>query len=159
MSCKKGTNATVVIYKSLKFYSIDHRSLHPVENASRVRLKSVKRPQPSLMSRISIQGKETRNLDFRLEWSHHRAVRCKGTGSNDRLKNAPECFHAGPFTNSKRFVKLWAVKLCCGCGAVGRAVASDIRDLRFESQHRHNLEILSVLICQLLSRKDKNKEK
>ena len=45
-----------------------------------------------------------------------------------------------------------------GCGAVGRMVASDTRDLRFESQHRQ-LSILNVHICQLQFRKDENKER
>ena len=40
-----------------------------------------------------------------------------------------------------------------GCGAVGRAVASDTRDPRFESSHLQNF------ICQLYNRKDQNKEK
>ena len=45
--------------------------------------------------------------------------------------------------------------MCCsGGGSVGRAVASDTRDLRFESQHRQSF------IYQLsLNRKDKNKRK
>ena len=40
-----------------------------------------------------------------------------------------------------------------GCGSVGRMVASDTRDLWFESRHRQNC------IYQLYNRKDKNKEK
>ena len=48
--------------------------------------------------------------------------------------------------------------LCCGCGAVGRVVASDTRDPQFESSHRQ-WNIWNVFICQLLSRKDENKEK
>ena len=42
-----------------------------------------------------------------------------------------------------------------GCGTVGRAVASNTRDLWFESQHRQKF------ICHLCHwcRKDKNKEK
>ena len=39
-----------------------------------------------------------------------------------------------------------------GCGSVGRVVASDTRDQRFESRHRQNF------IYQLYNRKDKNKE-
>ena len=40
-----------------------------------------------------------------------------------------------------------------GCGSVGRAVASNNRDLRFVSRHRQNF------LYQLDSRKDENKEK
>ena len=40
-----------------------------------------------------------------------------------------------------------------GCGSVGRAVASDTRDPRFESSHQRNF------IYQLYNRIDKNKEK
>ena len=40
-----------------------------------------------------------------------------------------------------------------GCGSVGRAVASDTRDLRFKSRHWQNF------IYQLYNRKDENKEK
>ena len=40
-----------------------------------------------------------------------------------------------------------------GCGSVGRAVASDTIDPRFESRHRQNL------IYHLYNRKDENKEK
>ena len=43
--------------------------------------------------------------------------------------------------------------LGCGCGTVGRAVASDTRDPWFESQH-WQLSILNVLNCQLQFRKD-----
>ena len=32
------------------------------------------------------------------------------------------------------------------CGSVGRAAASDIRGLRFESGHRQNLFILNICI-------------
>ena len=39
------------------------------------------------------------------------------------------------------------------CGSVGRVVASDTRDPRFESSHWQNF------IYQLYNRKDKNKEK
>ena len=46
----------------------------------------------------------------------------------------------------------------CGCGTVGRAVAQDTRDQLFESRHRQ-LNISNIFICQLLSQKDKNKEK
>ena len=45
-----------------------------------------------------------------------------------------------------------------GCGAVGRAVASDTRYPWFKSWHRQRNKS-NVFICQLLSRKDKNKEK
>ena len=41
----------------------------------------------------------------------------------------------------------------CGCGSVGRAVASDTRDLQFESRHWQNF------IYLLYNRKDENKEK
>ena len=44
-----------------------------------------------------------------------------------------------------------------GCGPVGRAVASDIRDLRFESSHRQYYLLSTVL--HKLCRKDENKEK
>ena len=40
-----------------------------------------------------------------------------------------------------------------GCGSVGRAVASNTRDPRFESRHRQSF------IYQLYIRKDENKEK
>ena len=40
-----------------------------------------------------------------------------------------------------------------GCGSVGREVASDTRDPRFESTHRQ------IFIFKLYNRKDKNKEK
>ena len=33
-----------------------------------------------------------------------------------------------------------------GCGAVGRAVASDTRGPRFESSHRQNLYVLSTVL-------------
>ena len=42
---------------------------------------------------------------------------------------------------------------CTGCGSVVRAVASDTRDLQFESRHQQNI------IYQLYNRKDENKEK
>ena len=45
-----------------------------------------------------------------------------------------------------------------GCGAVGRPVVSNTRDPRFKSRHRQ-LNISNIFICQLVSRKDKNKEK
>ena len=45
-----------------------------------------------------------------------------------------------------------------GGGAVGRVVASDIRDPRFKSKS-WKWTIKNVFICQLLSRKDENKEK
>ena len=41
------------------------------------------------------------------------------------------------------------------CGAIGRAVTSDIRDPWFESQHRRSLFYLIVHICQLQFRKTK----
>ena len=44
-----------------------------------------------------------------------------------------------------------------GCGAVGRAVASDIRDLWFESQHWRSFS--KAYICQSQFRRDENKEK
>ena len=46
-----------------------------------------------------------------------------------------------------------------GCGAVGRAFASVIRDPGFKSQHRQSVLNLSAHICQLQFRKDENKEK
>ena len=45
-----------------------------------------------------------------------------------------------------------------GCGAVDRAVASKTGDSQFESLYRQQ-NISNVIICQLQSRKDKNKEK
>jgi len=45
-----------------------------------------------------------------------------------------------------------------GCGAVDRAVASKTGDSQFESLYRQQ-NISNVIICQLLSRKDENKEK
>ena len=39
-------------------------------------------------------------------------------------------------------------------GAVGRAVASDIRDPSFESKHQQSFLKISVCICQLQFRKD-----
>ena len=45
-----------------------------------------------------------------------------------------------------------------GCGAVDRAVASNTGDPQFESLYRQQ-NISNVIICQLQSRKDKNKEK
>ena len=44
-----------------------------------------------------------------------------------------------------------------GCGSVGRVVASDTRDLRFEPHHRQYL--IYQLIYQLCNRKNENKEK
>ena len=44
-------------------------------------------------------------------------------------------------------------QLGSGCGSVGRAVASDTRDLWFESRHQQNF------IYKLYNRKDENKEK
>ena len=44
-----------------------------------------------------------------------------------------------------------------GCGAVGRAVASDTRGPRFESSHRQLL--LNIYLLLTVCRKDKNKEK
>ena len=46
-----------------------------------------------------------------------------------------------------------------GCGAVGRAVASVIRDLGYKSQNGKVFLNLSAHICQLQFRKDENKEK
>ena len=44
-----------------------------------------------------------------------------------------------------------------GCGSVGRAVASDTRDLWFKSRHLQNF--IYQIIYQLFNRKDENKEK
>ena len=44
-----------------------------------------------------------------------------------------------------------------GCGAVGRAVASDTRRLGFESSHRQLL--LNIYLLLIVSRKDENKGK
>ena len=44
-----------------------------------------------------------------------------------------------------------------GCGAVGRAVASDTRGPRFESSHRQLL--LNIYLLLTVCRKDENKEK
>ena len=44
-----------------------------------------------------------------------------------------------------------------GCGAVGRAVASDTRGPRFESSHWQLL--LNIYLLLTVCRKDKNKEK
>ena len=38
-----------------------------------------------------------------------------------------------------------------GCGAVGRAVASDTRDPRFESSHRQNLNVLTAVLKSFYS--------
>ena len=45
------------------------------------------------------------------------------------------------------------IPLGSGCGSVGRAVASDTRDPRFEFRHQQNF------ICQLYKSKDKNIKK
>ena len=45
------------------------------------------------------------------------------------------------------------------CGSVGRAVASDIRGLRFESSHRQKLFKLNICLLSTVYWKDKNKEK
>ena len=44
-----------------------------------------------------------------------------------------------------------------GCGAVGRAVASDTRGPGFESSHRQLL--LNIYLLLTVCRKDENKEK
>ena len=43
-----------------------------------------------------------------------------------------------------------------GCGSVGRVVASDARDLGFESSHRQNF-IQNMFYCQLLKRQKEQK--
>ena len=45
-----------------------------------------------------------------------------------------------------------------GCGAVGRAVASDTRDPQFDSRHRHCNNSI-VFFCHCYPEKTKNKEK
>ena len=47
-----------------------------------------------------------------------------------------------------------------GCGAVGRAVASDTRGPRFESSHRQKfICILNICFLSTVCWKDENKEK
>ena len=46
-----------------------------------------------------------------------------------------------------------------GCGSVGRAVASDTRDPRFESNHRQKNYILNICLLSTVYWKDENKEK
>ena len=44
--------------------------------------------------------------------------------------------------------KVWGdnvAKLGCGCGSVGKAVASDTRDPQLESSHRHKFFLLSTV--------------
>ena len=48
-------------------------------------------------------------------------------------------------------------KYCCGCGAVGRAVAYDTRGPGFESSHRQLL--LNIYLLLTVCRKDEYKEK
>ena len=51
----------------------------------------------------------------------------------------------------------YKLKMGSGCGAVGRAVASDTRGPGFESNHRHIL--LNIYLLLTVCRKDENKEK
>ena len=44
-----------------------------------------------------------------------------------------------------------------GCGAVGKAVASDTRDPQIEFRHRQNF--LNLICVSTVSRKDENKQK
>ena len=58
-----------------------------------------------------------------------------------------------PFLYFRHFLTVYLTKLIVkkmlmgsGCGAVGRAVASDTRGPRFESSHRQNLYVLSSVL-------------
>ena len=51
------------------------------------------------------------------------------------------------------------VKSCCGCGSVGRAVASDTRGPRYESSHRQKIIYIEHLFTFKWVLKDENKEK
>ena len=55
------------------------------------------------------------------------------------------------------FISLKYAGKGCGCGAVGRAVASNTRGPRFESSHRQLL--LNIYLLLTVCRKDENKEK